>query len=479
MNSEKTGKTLTKKYLNHVGGDRVVAVMAVIFMAVYYILPQYFGFDTAFFDLTAQRIFIIIFFIYLFEKKNGMKEYAASFSTASGGVFLALYLFVLLYTAIARKHVGTILYSLIEVLALFLVVFAIKHCLGVKRFVKLISFFIGFLCVLGMVEYLMKSTPFAHLKTISGLYCGAYIRAGSYRIMGPANHALGYGLMLVTMTPFAVLDTEKDKISFGAHPVVLALLTINIFLTGSRSTLGIYIMELGIVFLLCSFEEKKKALIAGVCVLAVLVPVVVATSSTSFSRYILRTFMSVIDQVFGTSFAVRFGADARQLANSSVYREQLKLLYKVKWLNPLLGQGSQYQVYWKVNGFTIESIDNAYLAMYIRYGYPGMITYILFILTVGAGMLIQGIKRRSGLCFALFVGFAGYFMNLRYVDTLQTIKYAYILFALFFACYNKKTGKFTSYLEAEKSNGDVGQPVVESTGTTVAQEKKVSYIKRR
>ena len=463
----------TKHLITHAAEKQTAAVISIIFMMAYYVLPQYFGLDTPFFDLTAQRIMIVVFFIYLAEKKHGLRDYFTNAFSSRGIVLVAIYLFVLLYTALFRKSLGTILYSFIEFVALFIVLMILRDCLGIKQFIKLINVFIVVLCISGIIEFFLKKTPFSYLETILGLYTGSYIRSGDYRIMGPANHALGYGLMLITMIPFVVIDTKKDQISFVAHPISFLLLTTNVFLTGSRSTLGIYLFELVLVFIFCPLEEKKKTVLFGAVVLTVVVPLILVTSNTSFSRYILRTFMSVIDQVFGTSYAARYGADVSRLESSSHYRSLLKRLYKGSWLNPLLGQGSQFKVSWTVSGWTIESVDDAYICMYIKYGYPGLISYVLYIVTVGLDMLIQGIKNKSGLFLAMFIGVVGYFLNLKYVDTLQTIKYVYILFAVFFACYNRATKQYIPYWNGKIEVSEVSDN--SSKNTT----KLHSYIKKQ
>ena len=104
----------------------------------------------------------------------------------------------------------------------------------------------------------------------------------------------------------------------------------------------------------------------------------------------------------------------------------------VDWLNPWLGQGSGYHFSWYIpGGATIHSIDNFYVANYIRYGYPGLVVYGLLILQAVGEMVRCGIQKkdRTMLCLALAV--CGYFLNLCWMDTLQTIKYAYLPIALF------------------------------------------------
>ena len=56
-------------------------------------------------------------------------------------------------------------------------------------------------------------------------------------------------------------------------------------------------------------------------------------------RYILLQITSILDELLGTELAVQFGADLTALSSSSNYRDQLKYIFTVDWLNPLLGLG--------------------------------------------------------------------------------------------------------------------------------------------
>ena len=102
------------------------------------------------------------------------------------------------------------------------------------------------------------------------------------------------------------------------------------------------------------------------------------------------------------------------------------------WLNPWLGQGSGYHFSWYIpGGATIHSIDNFYVANYIRYGYPGLVVYGLLILQAVGEMVRCGIQKKDRTMLSLALAVCGYFLNLWWMDTLQTIKYAYLPIALF------------------------------------------------
>lgn len=429
---ERTDSKNCGRYLNATYKD-IMTKSGVLFLFVYFVLPQYFGLDLPFFDFTAQRIVIVFFFFILLEKSTRMRQFLRIIKECSLSPFIAIYLFILLYTAVVRRHLGTFLYSLIEFIAFFIVVYLIREVMGVSGTIHLILCFSYLLCLLGPVEYVMGRSPFSYLETIRGIYTGVQIRSGSYRIMGPCNHALGYGLALITMLPFACYDDRDQSLNMLAHWPLLVLIMLNVLLTGSRSTLAISAGELGLFFLFTARDKKKRLILALIVVVVVLAGVTVLTIHSSFGRYIMLQVTSVIDEVFGTSFAVRYGANRTTLVNSSVYRDLLVDIFHVDWLNPWLGKGAGYTVHWYYNGYYIKSIDNFYIANYIRYGYPGMFSYIALVAYTLYKMAINAIKKKSALYVCIFVGTLFYFLNLWWMDTLQTIKYVYILIAFLYA----------------------------------------------
>lgn len=434
MSDEKKQKV---SYIRSEHSQEIFYRLSVFFMFVYIVLPQYFGLNTPGFDLTAQRIGILLLLFYVMENAQRSKDFWVIIKKSEFLPYMCIYLFILLYTAVFRAHLGTFLYSLLELLAMYLVIYIVREVIGVKRCIRIILILAYVLCILGLIEYVMKRTPFAYLETIHGLYTGGMIRSGSYRIMGPANHSLAYGLILITLLPLSCIDLENDEVNITEHLSLFLLLIVNIFLTGSRSTLAVMFLEILVLFCFSPKESKKKALLYTFFFLVVLALFVVAFYGTPISRYILLQISSVIDEVFGTSYAVKFGADVTTLYNSSNYRSYLPQIFSHPSLNPLLGRGSGYAFTWYVDGYFIKSIDNFYVASYIRYAYPGLIAYMLLILKMSISMLREGVKHKSGLCLAMFGGVLCYFVNMWWLDTLQTIKYVYILFALFYACFDK------------------------------------------
>ena len=70
---------------------------------------------------------------------------------------------------------------------------------------------------------------------------------------------------------------------------------------------------------------------------------------------------------------------------------------------------------------------------YIKYAQPGLVAYILFLLTLLVVLVIDIRKRKTVVSKAVLIGAVLYFFNLWWVDALQTLKFVYILIAIFYA----------------------------------------------
>lgn len=420
------------RYLNNCGEYRCGYGLAVSYMAVYYILPQYFGVSLPGFDLTAQRLWILLVFGFLFSKRSRMTVFLDGIRRCGILPLLGGYLAICGYTAVLRFHIGTLLYPLIEVLAAFLMLYLIREYLGVAGALRLLRGMLTFLCLLGLVEAVIGRTPFSYLETIRGLYTGGMIRSGSYRIMGPANHSLAYGLILISGLPLLCIDEKAWRFDFFRAVPQLLLVIVNVLLTGSRSTLAVMGLELLLLVLFAPGIQKKKILLTVVPVVLLVLGLALAFPTSPPGHYLLLQLATVMDEILGTDYAARFGVDTVSLANSASYRDALLDIFTVNWLNPWLGQGSGYHFSWYIpGGATIHSIDNFYVANYIRYGYPGLICYVLLLLQVIGSMLRRVFRARDGATLCLLLAVAGYFLNLWWMDTLQTIKYAYIPIVLY------------------------------------------------
>lgn len=419
------------KYIKVEKEIKVFEFISLTFFFSLYVLPQYFGIPLPFFDFTAIRIAIIIMLLFMIGDFYKQQKFIELIKSSFYGKLLFPYIFVLVYTTILRKDEKAILNPLIEILSLYLLIYVIRYYIGVQRILKYIVIFSYIIGSLGLIEYTLQKSVFSYLETISGLNTGIFIRSGHYRIMGPCIHSLGYGLLLVTMIPIVCYDNTAQEINILKRKLLFILLSANIFLTGSRSTLSVFLLEIGLLILFSSKKNIKNLILVGSMVSIIFASFLMIGHNTEVGRYILLQITSVVDELFGSHFSYQFGAETSALSSSSDYREQLIYIFNVEWLNPFLGIGRSRSFVDEINGTYIQSVDNFYIAEYIRYAYPGLITYLLFLGYFLIQMLRIGIGRNSDLCKALFVGSVCYCINLIWVDSLQTLKYLYVLFAIF------------------------------------------------
>ena len=428
-----------KRYLNSTYQGVVAKRLSAVFLFTLFVLPQYFGIQVAGYDLTALRVVMIVFLIYLIESQERFQTFISIIDKAPFKIEMFFYLCVVSYTAVLRININTILQTVIELTCLFIVSYIILEIYSVKDFINLIMKFLYVLTILGVLEFVMKQTPFAYLETIPGLYTGSFIRSGAYRVMGPCNHSLGYGLLLITVFPMACLNVDTNKLSIMHRPALCILIIINIFMTGSRSTLAVFFLELFLIFIF-SERKRKKAILLGLLIILVILGVYISMfSQTVLAQYIMRQVCSVFDSIFDTQYAAYFGADMKRLADSSRTRELTLQIFNLDWLNPLLGRGLKRGVTVVIDGWAITSVDNFYVCQYIRFAYPGLVLYVLLIITTLVGILKEAIRKKSGIMIVLFISIVAYFVNLWFLDTLQTLKYVYIQFAIYVAVIIKES----------------------------------------
>ena len=419
------------KYIKSSRKALAFSTIASIFFFTLYVLPQYFGLPFPLFDFTVLRIMILILMLFIFGIKQNQKDFVGMVVHAPYSKILIPYLLVLSYTTILRVDINAFLNPVIELLSFYLLIYVIKNYFGVKKMLEQITVYSYVLTALGLVEYVIQRSPFSYLKTIDGIYSGQFIRSGYYRIMGPASHSLGYGLMLVTMVPILCYDIEKEEINILKHKLLLFMTAANIFFTGSRSTLSVFILELIILAFLSTKTNKKRLILIGSLFITAFTITLILLQHTSIAQYILLQITSVLDELMGTTYSVRYGADLNALGSSSNYRNQLIYIFKVDWLNPMLGIGRERSFSCEINGSYIRSVDSFYIAEFVRYAYPGMIFYIAYLLYFLLRMLKNSIKQKSQISRMLLTGSLCYCINLLWLDSLQTLKYLYVLFAIF------------------------------------------------
>lgn len=426
--AEKTANE--SKYVRPSREKKFFRDMAVLFLFSLFVMPQYFGIPTPFFDFTILRIMIVIIILMILADVRRKNQFLEMLVKCKYSLALIPYLGVISYTMVLRTDLNAFLNPFIEIICLYLMIYVIRYELGLERTVNIVCVFLWILCIEGMIEFGMGKSLFSYLETIKGTYTGSFVRSGNYRIMGPCTHSLGYGILLISATPLACYDFRQKEIFLFHRPVLLVLIICNIFLTGSRSSLSVFAVEFVLLLLFSSREKQRKTLIILFGLVMALVSFLAVGFRTGVGQYILLQITSIMDSVFGTQFSIQFGANMAALGSSSNYRDQLIYVFGVSWLNPLLGIGRQRSFSSEINGSFIQSIDNFYVAEFVRYAYPGLFSYLLFLFVAVKDAMKKYLAGRDRFCLILFIGIGCYLLNLWWIDSNQTLKYLYVLFAL-------------------------------------------------
>ena len=447
-------KKESDKYTNIIWNEpelynlRLLFFMDMFLLIAAIVMPQYFGVHIGW-DITCTRLanILIVFYSFLHIKVLNL---FLDISMKSKILFsLLLYLFVAAYTMVFRADINCFMNPFLEILTFFMMMFSFRYVIGCKRAIKTIIACAYFLGVYGVVEFATGRS--LYLKFFNTLHAtvGVSVRSGYYRVMGPCGHAIGYGLLLILLIAVACIDIDNDDIYIFQRPVLMLLLIANIFFTGSRSSQGIALAELIIIFFASNQNKKRKTGFWIIIILMCGVLFLTIFSGTKIGKYFLLQFAVLFDQVFKTDLSSSLGAATTRLSDSEEYRKFLPYIFKLDWLNPIVGRGVKRSFSTEIYNSAgerafIASIDNFYICQYVKYAYPGMISYIIFIITSVVTMIRKNRIWNSGTLKVLLIGAVCYFVNLWWVDALQTQKFVYIIIALFFAVEdaNEKIDKY-------------------------------------
>lgn len=442
MNEGKTRYILSKK-APELAGLKILFGIHVFLLVSAIVMPQYFGIHIGW-DITCTRFADMLLIVYVFFNKNVFLKFSETVVKSVVFIPLALYIVVAGYTMVFRVDINAFMQPFLEILTFYMMMFGIRYVIGCRRAIQIIikcSYFLG---IYGLVEFAAgRSLMLMFLKTLPTAVSVGY-RSGYYRILGPCGHALGYGLLLMQLIAFACYDLDRDEIYVFQRPVLIILLFVNVFLTGSRSSQAIVIIELIIFFFFSEKEKKKRTASWLLGLLSFLILFLLVAYKSKIGNYILLQITMLVDQAFGTTFSLNFGAEASRLEDSEDYRKFLPLVFTLDWLNPFVGRGIKRpfasQIFNSKGEYVfVESIDNYYVSQYIKYAYPGLVSYVLFIISTFVCMIKKFTRCGSKLLKALFVAFVCYFVNLWWVDALQTLKFLYITVAVFWAVFDEFT----------------------------------------
>lgn len=407
-----------------------------LYLVAFFILPDGFGFRLGFLWSAKRIMLFICYAMILFNRERLTTFWNDIRKCVVPNIFISLYMFVRIYTAVYRTDVNSFSNDLIDaVLVFYLFYFILKNKLiSIGEFLRFIRITLIILCVEALWEAITGINLFGFLNIAGEDVWTSYAsRGGGSRVSGNCHHSIHFGIYLSILFFLSCVDEKKNKLYLFRNPGLLVLASICIFLTGSRAPLGIYIL---CVFLICLFsnkDERIKSFIALLFILSVFSLFTMVVYRTEIGRQIMYMLTAMWDAVFGTEYALNFSDTV--LRYSTEYRDALAKVFQLDYFNKIMGRGASYQLSVVIDGYWLRSCDNSYVGTYISFAYPGLA------MLIGHGLLIVGFclrglwKKRQMLFAATLVAILCYFLNIWFVAQMGTYMYIWMLFALIYVCF--------------------------------------------
>lgn len=405
-----------------------------VYMISFLIVPNYFAlFIPGIPLLSMQRVIVVIILLLIIAKKNILNAFLNSIRTisiAESSAFISIMILMLCTGVI--NGMNNFFNPLFDWTVAFLLFrFMYTRYFSLNEILNIIKKIIKILCICGLIEFVFHFNIFTVLDTgVSGLNYGALMRGDSLRICTAFGHPLSYSLMLNMFFPLLCYNTEKKKINLLQNKGLFVLVCVNIILTGSRSGIAVFIAEAICMYLFTNRKYYSNLVFYSFVAVVLTGMVIMIASDTSFVQNVIRTLMYVIDELFGTEYAVNFGG-VREVANSSKYREALWKIFDMENYQTLFGKGNSVVLNAIIDGFFVESIDNYYVNAYLRFGILGLLALIWLFLVYVVKLFTRIVKKENAsLAILGLTILIGYIISLFVVDELGTMRYMMIVLSI-------------------------------------------------
>lgn len=420
-------------------GDKIFRVCCWLFLVCFFFTPDGFGFYLRFL-FSGKRIMMFTLYAMIIFNKRRFNEFLQDLRNCKIiNIVMGLYMLVRIYTAIYRTSLTTFTNDFLDVvLVLYVMIYVLKHEINIVDLQKLIEIGLVVLCFVGIIEFLTEFNLFSLLNT-SGQFINTNSRQGNARVTSVCRHAIITGWYFSMLCFFTCIDFEKNSVYLFRKPVHFLLSMVVVFMTGSRAPLGLFFLGVLLVLVFSNKDNLIKSLLIIGIFLIVFSLIIVITYPTPFAQYVLRMITSAIDGVFGTTISYQFGGE--RFAASTEYRQALKKVFYLDYFNKFIGRGMDYNFSVVIDGVWLLSCDNTYVGMYVMYAYPGLATFVLFLVVCLLYMLVGFFKYK---CRAL-VGFVSILVSyaclIWNVALMGSFMYVVALFAITYVLFDKEKQK--------------------------------------
>lgn len=330
-------------------------------------------------------------------------------------------------TVFSSENLQSSLYSSVKDFVYYFVLFTIASTVWYtpRKLMRAISFIVYLsvivICV-AWVEYFLQRNLFANLTPESFIgietVTSGIFRDDVYRSWGTFSHPLALAQYCITVLPLVLwfASNNRMKRTFIGYTVSIFLI-LTVFLTGSRSGIGVIIfMSVG-YFTFTRLPNMIKHVRSMKSALIIVVAILFALTS------IIGTYFIGNELVSGRSIT--------EEGSSSIRLLQLELGVPLVMARPIMGYGPGEAA--EVLGLSAKTIDNYYMTLVLESGFPVVLLFIVmqFYFILLAWSLQKKIQDSFGaLSTAIMWAIAGNLIMLAIVSLEDVLPVMFLLFAM-------------------------------------------------
>lgn len=317
----------------------------------------------------------------------------------------------LLVISFNASHISTfykIYKPFVFLLDTYFVLLLTKYGVGKENFMsKKIVYTLLFVTIYGIFTLFTHSNPIQSIiaSAFGRTLLDAYYWGNRIRITSTWSHPIAYGLVCAALF-FEYLPYWKKRITM----VLMALLAINVFICGSRTSLATFLLMGSVVVL--SRYSVSRAIRQVVLLMAILIPVYLAVPFVQDKVDSIINTAQGNDDVGGSSLEMR---DEQSYYAMLIVAEKPLMGHGLDYITEGLGYGTDnYKGDWHLLGFESYS----YILL-IERGFIGFVLEIFIWLAIIAYALKNRKidKEDASLIMAYVLGFAFFSMSTGTLDT--------------------------------------------------------------
>lgn len=282
-----------------------LSFFAVIFFALYMVLPEYFALElsSSLPLITGSRILLILLLIYYVAKNDWKIHFKIFYNDGCKKYFVIYFVCMIitnLYYALSTKEAIKELFIIIleELVVLWLIVKIVNTREKMDKVLKIIAISSAITAIISIIGTITGNNLFYYLNTVSRkMLMASFYRLGFIRAEAGFGHAVYYALYCIMMIPICMYLLEKEK-NNCIYIICFALNIIGLVLANSRGPLLIFACMS--IYMFC---RKKTSLIQKyipMLFLSIILIIFLFLTNDKIENFVKNIFISLTN-VFKTN----------------------------------------------------------------------------------------------------------------------------------------------------------------------------------